>query len=57
MFLKGLAELGINKNLIGNKYLVSRLARFEDEVAESDEDSEGWLCRIQEDYNEEDSTR
>ena len=36
VFLKGLAELGTKKNLIGNEYLVPKLARFEDEVAESD---------------------
>ena len=40
MILKGLSELGINKNLIGNEYLLPKLTRFGDEVAESDECSE-----------------
>ena len=40
MFPKGLAELGINKNLIVNEYLLPKLARFEAEVAQGDKNSE-----------------
>ena len=40
VFLKGLAELAINKNLIGNEYFLPKLARLEDEMAESDKDIE-----------------
>ena len=40
MLLKGLAEPGIDKNLIGNECLLAKLAKFEYEVAENDEDSE-----------------
>ena len=35
-----MAELDIDKNLIGNEYLLPKSARFEDEVAESDKYSE-----------------
>ena len=40
LFIKGLAEIGINKTLIENEYLLTKLARKEHKIPESQSDDE-----------------
>ena len=40
LFIKGLAEVGINKTLIENEYLLTKLAKEEHEMPESQSDDE-----------------
>ena len=40
LFIKGLAEVGINKTLIENEYLLTKLAKEEHKISESQSDDE-----------------
>ena len=40
LFIKGLAEVGINKTLIENEYLLTKLAKEEHKIPESQSDDE-----------------
>ena len=49
LFIKGLAEIGINKTLIENEYLLTKLAKEEHKMPESQSDDESDFSVVESD--------